>query len=748
MIGQSLPRVDGFEKVTGRARYTSDFKLPGMLFAKIVRSPIAAGRIVSIDATKALSCPGVIAVLTGEDLKDIDPYFGHAVRDRPILAIDRVRYIGEPVAVVAAESEQEAEDALTYIDIEYEELPAVFDPINALEATAPLVHERSYGTGGFHGLKGVNEERTRSNVCFRHEERTGDVEEAMQRAAVVYENVYYFPPIYHYAMEPHAALAVWSNEGVEITACAQHPFIVRQEIAEMFGLPLHAVRLHTPYIGGGFGSKSYTKVEPIAVAMSRKAGRPVMLSLSVHEAFHTTRRHAAVVSLKVGLDPSGRLLARHCRVVLNTGAYADNGPRVAHWAAQEVLGPYRCPNDYVESIAVYTNTTPAGSFRAIGGPQTIWACESHMDSLAKKIGMDRLQFRLLNLPEAGEVLRPGRKPMESNLRVGLQRAAEKAGWQDEPDDKGHAWGIGTFLGEAGATAVSVALMRLQADGTVSVYVGTSELGQGSRTVLAQIAAEELGLPLDAVAIRSSDTDNVPFDRSTGASRSTTVMGSAVQAAARDLLDQVRDIAETMQSLGEMPPPGNERQEYYRRVIRAYYGMPGGELVGRGYGGPHGLKQLNTKPVFWEAAYGIAKISLDRETGMIRLEQYTAASEVGKAINPVLVKGQEQGAFMMGLGNTLYEEVVEEAGEIRNPNLIDYRVPQFTDLPVSMQTMMFENEDGPGPYGSRGVGEGNLSPVGPAVGNALAVLIGKASDRLPLTPERVWRLMREASNDNA
>ena len=740
MIGYSLPRTDGLDKVTGRARYTADLKFPGMLYGKLLRSPIAAGRILSINLERAASVPGVMTILTAADLEGIDPYFGHAVRDRPILAIDRVRYMGEPVAAIAAVDEYAAEEAVGLIEVQYAEEPAVFDPEQALTPDAPLVHERKYSEGGFHGLQ-LHDSGRLSNICFRHYESYGDADQAMSEAAFVHEQVYYFPSIYHYAMEPHAALADWTGQGVQVIASAQHPFIVRQEIAEMFRLPLNDVRVKTPYIGGGFGSKSYTKIEPIAVALSRKAGRPVLLNLSVEEAFHTNRRHAAVMRLKFGVDRNGKLLARQCQVILNTGAYADNGPRVAHWAAQEVLGLYECPNDSVESLAVYTNTPPAGSFRAIGGPQTVWACESHMDAMARLLGMDRLEFRLMNLPERGQILRPGRKPIEVDMKSGLRLAAKRAGWRNEKDEDGHAWGIGGFLGEAGATSVSVALMRLHADGTVTVSVGTSELGQGARTVLTQIAATELGVPVASIQIQNSDSESVPFDRSTGASRSTTVMGSAVQEAAKDLLQQLRQLTQQLLPDHGWPEEEAARLAFFARLVREFYGMSGGELIARGYGGPHGLQRLDTVPVFWEAAYGVAKIRVDEETGQIHVTEYTTAAEVGKAINPKLVEGQEAGAFLMGLGNTLYEEIVEDSGAIRNPNLIDYRVPTFEDLPGSFQSILIENQDGPGPYGSRGVGEGSLSPVGPAVANALCSLVGRQADRLPLTPERVWRMIQ-------
>ena len=745
VVGTSVPRVDAIEKVTGRARYTGDVALPGMLHGKILRSPHPHARLRAVDARRAEELGGVIAVLTRDDLKDVDPYYGPVVHDRPLLALDAARYVGEPVAAVAAESEAIAENAASLIRVEYEELPSALSAAAALAAGAPRLHEGPY-RGGDERL--AVRPLLEKNICHHERLVRGDVERGFAEADLVVEDTFTFPMVYHYALEPHTVLAHWDGAGLTVWASAQHPFLVRGELARIFRLPLARVRMIIPYLGGGFGSKSYTKIEPLVAALARKAGRPVRVAQSVTESMYTTRRHSVTCRIKTGVKRDGTLLAKACEIHLDTGAYADNGPQVASRAANRVIGPYRIPHLRIDAYAVYTNSVPAGSFRAIGAPQSIWACESQMDVIAGRLGLDPLALRLKNLLGRGEPVRKGMKPLDADIALGLRKTAKALGWRGRATTDGRGLGLACGVTNAGAFPVSIALVRLHADGSATVLAGSTEIGQGVRTVLSQIAAEELALPLAKVTVAGGDTDAMPFDRSTGASRSTTLMGLAVQRAAREVRSQLVAIGARLLGarakaivLRDGTLRAGRKAMSYAEVVARHFGLPGGELIGRGTVRPPGGKPLN--PVFLEIGIGGADVEVDRETGQLTVRRYVSVADVGKAINPRETEGQDEGAAMMGLGHTLVEAIRYEDGQILNPSLIDYRVPLFADLPDDFVAILVENADGPGPYGAKGMGEGGIVAVAPAVANALARATGVRVRDLPLTPERVWRALREA-----
>jgi CO/xanthine dehydrogenase Mo-binding subunit len=748
-VGTSVPRVDGVEKVTGAAKFTGDVSLPGLLEARVLRSPLPHAEIEAIDTSKAAALPGVVAVLSREDLKDIDPYYGNCLRDRAIVATDRVRFAGEAVAVVAADDGLIAEEALALIDVRYKELPCVADIDAARAEGAPLLHENPAGTGEFHDVAGVGE-RFGGNICHREHFTKGDPESVFAQAEEVIDETFEFPMIYQYAMEPHTAVARFTDGGITLWSSSAHPFLVRSELAHMFHLPHAKVEVIVPFVGGAYGSKSYFKIEPLAVAMARKTGgRPVRIAQSLTEAMLTTRRHAARVRLKTGVKRDGTLVAREAEVLMDTGAYADNGPRVAKRAISRMLGPYKLDHCKVDVLAFYTNTVPAGSMRSIGGPQTIWALESHMDTIAARLNIDPLEFRLRALLRRGEVLKPGATPVDADLCEGTKAAAESLDWSGPRSSQDKGAGVAVGVSDSEAMPVSVALVRLLADGSVILHAGTTEVGQGARTVLCQIVAEELSLPVERVTMRGTDTVFTPFDRSTGASRSTTVMGSAVKAAAEDLRRQLIDAAcEIFDTTTNMITfkdgkacSGGKRLDY-GKIISTYFGMPGGELIGRGYMRP-GAELGKTFPLFWETGMGGAEIAVDVETGEIEIEKYVTVADVGTAINPQQAEGQDEGAAVQGIGPALFEALVYEQGQPLNANLVDYRVPRFTDLPRQFHSTLIENHDGPGPYGAKGMGESGIVSVAPAVGNALYRATGARIRELPLTPERVWRALKDS-----
>ena len=749
IVGSRASRVDGVEKVTGQAKFTGDLDLPGLLEGKVLRSPYPHAKIKSIDVSKADQLPGVVAVLTREDVRDINPYYGHCLRDRPLIAVDRVLYVGEPVAVVAAVDAQTADEALSLIKVDYQELPSLATVDDALAPDAPILHEEVFGVGEFHEMKGVGETK-QSNVCHHEHFEKGDVDKGFAEADEIIEETYEFPMIYHYSMEPHTAVARVTREGITLWTSSAHPFLVRSELAHMFGYSLSQVEVIVPYVGGAFGGKSYFKIEPLVVALARKTGgRPVRVAQSVTESMMTIRRHSARCRIKTGFKKDGTLLAREAEVIMDTGAYADNGPRVAKRAASRVHGPYRIQHCKVDILAVYTNTVPAGSMRSIGGPQTIWPLECHMDSIAARLGEDPCEFRMKNLLCFGEELKAGARPIDADLRMGLKMAADGIGWGKRENRPGQAQGLAVGVSDSEAMPVSTAIARLLADGSVILMAGSTEVGQGARTVLSQIVAHELEIPLEMVIMKGTDTMVTPFDRSTGASRSTTVMGNAVKAAAIELRQQLIDagaeifgVDASKVSIENGAVVSGDKRLSYGKLICAFYGMSGGELIGRGYIRP-GSGMDSRLPVFWETGMGGVDLEVDSETGQIHLKHYVSVADVGKAINPCQCEAQDEGAAIQGLGHTLFESLLYDNGQPLNANLVDYRVPRCTDMPKLFYSALIENQDGPGPYGAKGMGESGIVSIAPAVGNAIARATGVRIRELPLTPEKVWRALKDA-----
>jgi CO/xanthine dehydrogenase Mo-binding subunit len=448
----------------------------------------------------------------------------------------------------------------------------------------------------------------------------------------------------------------------------------------------------------------------------------------------TTRRHNMRCRMRTAANAEGRLLARDVECWLDTGAYADNGPRVTATAGDAAPGPYRWAAYRVDAACVYTNTAPAGSYRAFGATHLQWIGESQVDEVARRAGVDSLEMRRLNLLTPGEEVRPGGKPLDADLIGDVQKVAAAVGW-GEPKRPLVGRGVSVGLLAAGAHPVSSAVCRLEADGRVVVLVGTTEMGQGPRTAFAQIAAEEIGVEPDRVTVRGADTRFTPYDRSTGASRSTTLAGLAVQRAAADIRAQLDRIADASDI---------DRSDHVA-LMRRHFGFAGGELIGRGEVAPVGTGSYAEGPVFWEVCVGAAEVEVDPDTGFIRLRRTATAADVGRAINPQLVERQDEGATMQGIGNAILEEMVYEDGLLLNDTLLDYRIPSFEDLPDEMTCVIVENGDGPGPYGAKGCGEGALAAVPAAIVNALADA-GVPMSELPLTPERVWRRIQQLKED--
>lgn len=743
-IGESVPRRDAVAKVTGSARYTVDIGMPGLAHARLLRSPYPHATIRSIDTAAAKAHPGVIAVVTADDLPDVKLEYGHAVADHPLIAKGKVRYAGEVVVGVVAEDPVTADEAVRMIMVDYDPLPFATTVEEALAGDAPIIHEKP---GEQRSHRGFDEdiERTHPNVISHSVQHWGDVDRAFEHADLVVEGEYRYPMCYAYAMEPYNAVAEWREGELTVWSTAQHPYMVRDDLAHCFGLPLSAVRVIVPYIGGGYGSKSYTKVEPLTAALALRAGRPVKLVLSIDESILTTRGDSSHVKLRTAFDREGHILGRRAQVFLNSGAYAENSPLVGRKSANRLGGPYRIPALEVNCSVVYTNTAPASSFRGFGAPQVVFAAESQLDEAAEKLGIDPLELRQRNVLALRERPWPKVRGMDADLGEDMKLAAEVLAW-DTPAPDGVGRGISISASDAGSEPITTSLLRVHPDGSVTVMAGSTEMGQGSSTVLAQIAAGEMGIPLEKVFLYQSDTAAVTYDRSTGASRTTTIMGLAIQAAAKDARAQLVEWAQET-----LAPDGPDVVEEHSGVrigetsydwgalVRAWFQGDAGEVVGRGYVRRAGRTQ--DMPPFWEVGCVGAEVTVDEETGEVRVAKLVTVGDVGCAINPRLMEAQDIGAAIMGFGMAMREELVYEGGNLLNGNLFDYRVPRATDIP-EMHAILAERGDGVGIYGAKGGGEGTLNPVSAAIANAVYRAAGIRLREAPFTPDRVWRALQE------
>jgi CO/xanthine dehydrogenase Mo-binding subunit len=749
IVNQSVTRIDALDKATGKTKYTGDMELANMAYGKILRSPFPHAKVLSIDTKKSAGLLGVVTVLTRDDFRDIDPYFGPAMKDRPILAVDKVKHVGDPVAAVVAESETIAEEALELIEVEYEELPVVRGIDDAIKREPTIVHENLKLSGQFADLSKMQREE-KTNIAHHFSYGRGDVEKGFKDADHVFEHTFTTQPIHHCNLEPHIAIAQWEGDELTVWTPCQNPFATRGELASVFNIPLSKVRIIVPFIGGGNGCKTYAKIEPLVAALARKAGRPVKVALTMEEAFQTNTKHATRFRLKTGVKKDGKLVARVCEIFWDTGAYADIGIRVTRKSGYTSPGPYRFRNLKVDSYSVYTNKVPAGALRGFGVPQTTWATEIQMDIMARKLGLDPIQFRLKNVLERGEEFATG-DPVDCDFAGGLKKL-EKAiqGWKKDPE-KDQGIGISCFIKSTLSPSVSQAIVRLNRDASVTLLCGSTEMGQGSKTVLSQIVAEELGVSMDRVSVVETDTGRVPFDISTSSSRTTPLMGRAVHKASNDakrqlleMASETRDIPVELLELRDakvFQEGSDEEGMPFEEILGQH--LIGGEIIGVGTF----RSELNPEvpqgapTPFWEVAFAAALVEVDRETGDMKILRYVTIPDIGKMINPLLCRGQSEGSVLFGIGHALFEEMKYEDGQLINPNFVDYRLPRFSDYPGEVESIFIENEDGIGPHGAKGLGEGELIPVAPAIANAIYDAVGIRIYDLPITPEKILQALR-------
>ena len=740
-IGASARRVGGYGRVTGHQEYLADIAMADVLHVKLVTLDCARARIVSIDKTAAEEVPGVRLIMTAEDLPQPMPRFGPQFQDRPVLATGETKYHGEPIAAVAAETKDAAEAAAQLVRVDHEVLEdGVFSLSRALDPTAPLVQDPDLRP---------DDPWANTNILREHHFGWGDVDS--QEAELVIENTYEFPMVTHFAIEPHGFMAAPDGDGIAIWSTIQHPYLLQKTIAKLLDLPLAKVRVFAPDPGGGFGGKQNPKLEPLVAYMSLRTGRPVRLILTLDETFQAVRRASTEVRVRTGLNSDGTLVFEDFESNFLIGAYVDIADRVVTKGNYLAAGPYRVPAVRIIARGILSHTTPSTAFRGFGIPQVSWARESNLDEGARALGIDRLEIRLRNLARKGEEFVPGDTPSDGEWEQTVRRAAELIGW-DSPLPEGRGRGIALGLKSGPTTGLSYSTVRLLGDGSVLVYSGTSDMGQGARTVFAQIASQELGTPLDQISVVMGDSAVVPYDQQTSASRSSVLMGTAVLRACQDIQAKLRTMAARLDGVDESEVSVEngvvhlpDRDLTVVEALTACLAPLGGELVGNGEmrknkdpGHP-----LGGTAAFFEFHATAIELEVDPGTGEITIAKHITVGDVGRVMNPLQVTGQDEGAAIMGLGHTLMEHYIfDDEGRIRNLGAIDYRIPTSMDLPVVLLSDSIENADGPGPYGVKGISEGAVLAVSPAVGSAVTEATGLIIRDLPLTPQRVWEAMME------
>lgn len=750
-VGEKITRYGGIERVTGTQRYLSDLEFVDAAHVAFVTIPVGCAEIESIDTEAAKSVAGVVAVMTAADLPQPVARFGISHQDRPILAIDTVNFHGEPVAAVVAESEDLARAAAELVQVHYREVAGVYTVDAALADGARLVQAPEVRPGD--PLAG-------SNVLETAAYEWGELDPGRAAAEMVIENTYTFPMVAHFPIEPGGVVASPNDDGgVDVYSPVQHPYLLQRIVAKVADLPLSKVRVIAPDPGGGFGGKQTPRYEPLLAFLAMATHRTCRLVLSLEETFQLMRRSGCRIHARTGFSKNGAITFHELDADFVIGAYADVAPRVMTKGSYVGAGPYRIPAVRVDARAVLTNTTPSCAFRGFGAPQVGWATESQIDAGGRALGIDGLEMRRRNLVDHDEEFIRGDHAARADGRwhESLERAAELVGW-GEPLAPNRGRGIAVGIKPGATSGLSQSLVRLLYDGSAIAFAGTSDMGQGARTLWKQILADELGVDLDKVTIVSGDTVSVPFDLQTSASRSTVFMGTAVLEACRDIRSRVRALyAEATgideASLSDSPGLLQTADGELPLVQAAQEALGGlrGEFIGQGTCRLRGVKghPLGGDAAFYEFNATAIEVEVDPETGEVLLTKHVTVGDVGTELNPLQVVSQDEGAAIMGLGHTLMEQLlIDDDGRIRNLGALDYRIPTFNDVALEMVTDSIENNDGPGPYGCKGISEGALLCTAGAVGAAVCDATGLDLRELPLTSERIWTAMQAAKAERS
>jgi CO/xanthine dehydrogenase Mo-binding subunit len=758
-IGVGLQRIDVREKIEGRAQYVADLYRPGMLHGAILGSPHAHARIKSYDIREALAVPGVHAVLSGDDFGD--HRMGAFIKDEHAIAKGKVRYVGEPVAAVAAESETAARLAARLVRVEYEELPAILTPEDALAPGAAIIHEnlasyfKVFDTGS-HG-----------NICSRSSLIEGEAA-AWAQCDVVVEGNFTTQAQAHVSLEPCGALAEPDASGrITLWSANQSVFRVQANVCESLGLPMAQLRCATPRVGAGFGNKMEAHIQPIAVKLALATGRAVKLVLTREEDFEIVRaRHPFKIKIKTGAKRDGTLVAREVEVLLDGGAYADDSPGVLGYSLFMSQGPYRFRYKKASGTLVYTNKLRFGAFRGFGNPQVSFAGEQQLDEIAARLKLDPLEVRSKNMLRPGDKWFGGAEIASNGLGECIERVKAASGWAKRGDLRPSAAGRKRALGAACTAHISGllatgAILRMLEDGSIVLNTGAVDIGQGSDMALTQICAEALKVPIERVRLASPDTDGSPYNWGTTASRVTYTTGRAVVAAAKEVERQIKEHASEMLECAtidlELRPGGkvgvvgvpDKAVSFFEVSARAHWAR-GGPIVGtnsfvfdRPSVDPKRAIAIGLPfPQIGVFSFGalVVDLEIDEVTGKIEAKRAWSAVDVGRAINPLAVEGQIEGAFVQGMGLALSEEMVWDGGRLANPSLMDYKVPTPLDAPYDIHPIIVEVPEPDGPFGAKGVGEIGINAVPAAIANAAAAATGIRFTALPLSPERVLRAM--------
>jgi CO/xanthine dehydrogenase Mo-binding subunit len=775
-VGGNHPRQDGLDKVTGEANFVHDMGLPGMLWARFATSPHASASITRIDTSRARSLPGVRAVLTGAALTH---RLGLYMADKRILARDVVRYQGDPVVAVAAETEAIAAEACNLVDVEYEPLTPVLDVEEAIKDGTSLVHPELHT---YRWMKGVFFPVPHSNIAHHQKIRKGDVERGFAEAHRVFEHTFSNPQVQHVPLETHAVIArALTGERMELWTSAQSPFTVRHLLAVAFGVPHNNIRVHIPYVGGGFGGKAGINLEPLVYMLSRlTGGRPVKLIATREEEFNTLPcRQGLKTRIKAGVTAEGKLTALQVRYLWDAGAHADYGVNIGRAAATAGAGPYCVPNCHIDSMVVYTNKVFGTAFRGFGHLEVLWGIERNMDLMAHALGIDPYELRQRNVLRPGDTTITGEVFTANHGRpdLCLQTVAQEIGWNERPKQdhpptsvpKGRVRGYGVAaLHKSPAMPVytsSSCIIKFNEDASVNVLISGVDYGQGIYTTLAGIAAQELSIPVEKVHVTwDCDTATQPYDWQTVASRLSVMGGNVVIQAAQDCVRQLREVAGAVLHA----PAGDivcedetlyvrqnrDQKLTYRQVVIGYSypngNSIGGPIIGRGRYIAQGLTHLDPETGQGKAAlnwtYGAhgVVIEIDTETGDIDVLRIASCFDAGKVLHMGMARSQVEGGVVQGLGSALLEGFkFDERGRLLNPSFVDYKIPTVKDMPRHATQHFIETPQLDGPYGARGVGEHPMIAVPSAIGNALFDALGIQIHELPLNAERVHGAIKRA-----
>jgi CO/xanthine dehydrogenase Mo-binding subunit len=752
VVGRRLNRLDGPDKVTGKFVYGADLSAPGLLHCKVFRSTIPHGRIKRLDISKALAYPGVRTVITAEDIPSNIRY-GHTLKDEIVFARDYVRYYGEAIAALAADTREIAEKALKLIDIEYEPLPVITDPEEALKPDAPLLHP------DWRDYKGNPALIRYDNVCAHTSINTGDVEKAFAEADYVFEDRYTSHMVHQGYLEARAGMAHIEADGmVVITSSTQNPFGLLGNLSDILQLPTSKIRVISSGVGGGFGGKLDLGVEHFVALLARKTGRPVKYLWDREEEMKAAApREGSVIYVKTGIMKDGTIIARQGKVILDAGAYSGDDTVIASVGAMLVRGPYNIPNLKVDSMAVYTNKANCGAYRGPSAPQTYYAIESHLDSIASKLNFDKVELRRLNALKDGDMGPTGQILDSVCMQETLTKAAEKIG-MDQPRPKYTGRGLACAIWTS-AGGSSCAYVQLNDDGTVVLITGGKEIGTGAMTMgVAQIVAEEMGIDITDVRLITGDTYATPYDFGAQGGRTTFNVGNAARIAAQDAKRQLfESVSEKLNVPVERLNLKN-KQVYdsdnpAKNISLAEFAADrvwnGGPIIGRGsfiiQPTEYDTSTIKggTYPVFNFPSFHThaAEVEVDPDTGEVTVKRFVVAQDVGFAINPTGVEGQLTGGAVQGIGYALSEEIVYKDGVVLNPNMTDYKMPTIMDVP-RIETIIVESPSKGGPYGAKGVGEAPIILPAAAIANAVADAIGVYIHELPITAEKVLRALKE------